>query len=523
MTTATTRGIQLGCERLKIVLEAFDHPEQRLKVVRVGGTNGKGSVCACLGAILHEAHYKVGAFNSPHLLEPRDCIAINGVPIDPTSWAGLQKDIKTAESQHTTPLTNFERLTLSALVWFDRQKVDLAIMEVGVGGRRDSTSVCQRSALVSVLTSIGLDHVGLIGDTLTEIAEEKSGIINSGGVTIVAEQPYPEIIAVLKHAVDTVQPQEALLVAPARRLSMPTDATTKDAIEDSPEVLVSGNQYELDWTQCTNLRRSLSHSDTLSSPATGTQAPTRPPLVFRSPLLGSFQLANFAAALHAVDALRRVYQYTIDDATIQAGMAKCHWPGRLETHPFPCSTGDSSTMDNAQSSTHRASLLVDGAHNPDSAKALALFVDEEWRPLTASLIHAPLPERHSAAPEHVVPVVWIFGCSQGKDALSILRVLFHPKDRLLIVPFTSPVDMPWVQCQGPLALTQLVVEEFGDNHENIADSVTPCSSLGQAMALISNNAWDRSHALVLCGSLYLVADYYRQYRPRHQSTDDVIA
>ncbi|KAJ1971574.1 hypothetical protein H4R34_005697, partial [Dimargaris verticillata] len=308
MTTVTTRGIHLSCERLNRVLEAFGHPEQRLKVVRVGGTNGKGSVCACLAAILHEAHYKVGTFNSPHLLEPRDSIAINGVPVDSASWAQLHKDIDTAESLHITPLTNFERLTLCALVWFDRQQVDLAILEVGVGGRRDATSVCQRSALVSVLTSIGLDHVGLIGDTLTEIAEEKSGIINPGGVTIVAEQPYPEIVAVLKNAVDAMQPQEALLVAPARRLTMLTDATTKDAIEDSPEILVSGNQYELDWSQRTDLRQPLSpRQQSPPSPTTEARTPTRPPLVFRSPLLGSFQLANFAAALHAVDALRRVY------------------------------------------------------------------------------------------------------------------------------------------------------------------------------------------------------------------------
>ncbi|RKP39262.1 Mur ligase [Dimargaris cristalligena] len=431
-------GINLSCVNLTQVLEGLGHPERSLRVIQVGGTNGKGSVCACLTSILRAAGFTVGTFNSPHLLDPRDSIAINYTPISSEDWSRLQTRITEAElslSSSSAPvrLTHFERLTCTAILWFAERQIDFAILEVGVGGRRDATSVCRDSVLVSVLTSIGLDHVGLIGNSLGEIAHEKSGIFVPGRVVIVADHRSPPLA--MSGAASPVSVASSLSLGSVPPLPLTLNLATTSASSTTP----------------------------------------RPDLYFDSPLLGSFQLANFAAAIHAVDALRRVYHMAIPDEAIQTGMAQCHWPGRLETRPFPGGFAP------------EVEMLIDGAHNMDSAMALSLFVDEEWRPLCASILRR----------------------SEGKAALDIIKQLVRPGDRLLIVPFTQPQGMPWVRCMEPGALAEEVRQTLPLANTSALESVLPCLSLPDALQLIRNTRWYESSGIVLCGSLYLVSDFYR--------------
>ncbi|KAJ1985886.1 folylpolyglutamate synthase [Dimargaris cristalligena] len=603
-------GINLSCVNLTQVLEGLGHPERSLRVIQVGGTNGKGSVCACLTSILRAAGFTVGTFNSPHLLDPRDSIAINYTPISSEDWSRLQTRITEAElslSSSSAPvrLTHFERLTCTAILWFAERQIDFAILEVGVGGRRDATSVCRDSVLVSVLTSIGLDHVGLIGNSLGEIAHEKSGIFVPGRVVIVADQSYPAVLEVLEREIRTIQPGLALLVRPAHRVSELTGDTTDPAniIEDHPPSPPTGNcRYVLRWADQVQLvgpspstgppssrqrhhhhhhsppSASPPHSGSRSPPLamSGAASPVsvasslslgsvpplpltlnlattsassttpRPDLYFDSPLLGSFQLANFAAAIHAVDALRRVYHMAIPDEAIQTGMAQCHWPGRLETRPFPGGFAP------------EVEMLIDGAHNMDSAMALSLFVDEEWRPLCASILRrsgstaasspaSPALQPHPPSISNIVadiiatatttttttstppldinttspspstadltvsafPVTWIYASSEGKAALDIIKQLVRPGDRLLIVPFTQPQGMPWVRCMEPGALAEEVRQTLPLANTSALESVLPCLSLPDALQLIRNTRWYESSGIVLCGSLYLVSDFYR--------------
>lgn len=164
------------------------HPEKKLQVVHVAGTNGKGSSSHMLASILQEAGYKTGLYTSPHLVDFRERIRINGVPIDEASVISFVHNYQ-SDIERIAP-SFFEVTVAMAFAYFDQEKVDIAIIETGLGGRLDSTNVV--SPCVTLITNIGMDHMNLLGDTLEEIAAEKAGIIKPG-IPIVISQKQPEI------------------------------------------------------------------------------------------------------------------------------------------------------------------------------------------------------------------------------------------------------------------------------------------------------------------------------------------
>ncbi|KAJ1653750.1 folylpolyglutamate synthase [Dispira simplex] len=451
-------GINLSCTNLHRTLVALGHPEKRLKVIQVAGTNGKGSVCACIASVLRHAGYKVGRFTSPHLVEPRDSIVVNDAVVSNTVWNDLHCRCEEAQRKAEVLLTSFEKLTLRAILWFVQEQVDWAVLEVGVGGTRDATSVCASSTLVSVLTGVALDHVGLIGNTLEEIAEEKCGIFRPGKVVVVGEQRYPEVRDVVKRTVRRVQPAVAYSVLPVTRKTSSTRPLST---------------YQVVWNHRTSLTQPRDAPEAVPIESSA--------LTFTCPLRGSFQLANLATALHTIHLLRTHYTCLISDGAIQQGMAEVTWPGRLEIHPLPLPTPTPQY------------LLLDGAHNPDSAQALGEFVDQEWR------ITGPSGRLHS-------PVTWVYASTQGKDVVKILGRLLHPNDHLLLVPFTSPEGMPWARSWAPVELARCVQQATIN-----VEAIHTCDSLADAFRIIETSRYHETSPIVVCGSLYLVSDYHRQY------------
>ncbi len=168
--------IKLGLERVSKVLSFLGNPQESLKVVHVAGTNGKGSTCALLESALRANGYKTGLYTSPHLIDYTERIKINGIDIDQKDFAGLLFKIVEISDKQKIHLTEFEILTVMAFLYFQEQKVDVVILETGLGGRLDATNVVKKP-LVSVITSIDFDHVDRLGDTIEKIAIEKSGII----------------------------------------------------------------------------------------------------------------------------------------------------------------------------------------------------------------------------------------------------------------------------------------------------------------------------------------------------------
>ena len=171
-----TRGIKLGLQRTRELMAACGNPQSGLPSIQVAGTNGKGSVCAMLANILKTAGYKTGLFTSPHLVNVNERIRLNGIPI-PNNEIDIFLQ-KYREAIEKIEATFFETITAMAFWYFKNENVDIAILETGLGGRLDSVSVCE--PLATVMTSISLDHIEILGETLSEIAFEKAGILKKG-------------------------------------------------------------------------------------------------------------------------------------------------------------------------------------------------------------------------------------------------------------------------------------------------------------------------------------------------------
>lgn len=315
-------GSVLGLERMELLLKYLDHPEKDFKAIHVAGTNGKGSTCAALSNILFSAGYRVGVYTSPHLIRFNERIKINGEEINDQDLDYLVERILKAIERwnETTDLeypTQFEFYTALAFLYHSQKRVDLAVIETGLGGRLDATNLI--SPLVSILTPISRDHLDLLGGTLTEIAREKAGIIKPGITVVSAPQPeeVEEVIISVCHSLD----------ANLYLLGRDTDFKLSASFPGEERFDYQGI--------------SLNLSD----------------LSFG--LLGQHQLTNAAVALTGIEALQRL-GYEISDQSIAAGLKTTTWPGRLEVLK------------------EQPRIVVDGAHNPMGAQVLAQALKQRF-------------------------------------------------------------------------------------------------------------------------------------------------
>jgi dihydrofolate synthase/folylpolyglutamate synthase len=271
-------GIHLGLERIQQLLKSLGNPHQQVPVIHIAGTNGKGSVCAFLLSILQAAGYRVGRYTSPHLLDWRERITINGEWISDRDLRSALAHVENAIATEFPP-TQFEVITAAMWWYFAEQKVDIAIIETGLGGRLDATNVCDRP-LVCAITSIGLDHCQQLGNTLSAIASEKAGIIKPKCPVVIAEN-HPDAIASLQAKVTACD-------APVTWVSA-AERTVTGAIWQ-------GFEYPLN-------------------------------------LLGNHQLINSAIAIAVIQSLR-TQGWQISDDDMRTGMANTQWAGRLQWIKF---------------------------------------------------------------------------------------------------------------------------------------------------------------------------------------------
>lgn len=270
-------GVNLGLARIEQLLADLGNPQATIPVLHVAGTNGKGSVCAYLSSILTAAGYRVGRYTSPHLVNWCERICLNDRPIDPESLEKLLQQVKAAiRSDRPTP-TLFEVVTAAAWLYFYQQQVDVAVVEVGLGGRLDATNTIDRS-LVSIITSIDWDHWQNLGNTLEKIAWEKAGILKPNCPAVVGQLP-PEARRVVEERI-------AELGCPAVWVE-PATFTLQNSMAS-----YQGIEYPL-------------------------------------PLLGEAQFMNSAMAIATVQVLRQ-QGWHISDEAVQTGMAATKWLGRLQ-------------------------------------------------------------------------------------------------------------------------------------------------------------------------------------------------
>ncbi len=203
-------GVKLGLENTRRLLAAVGNPQDRLTFIHVAGTNGKGSVCAMMDSILRAAGWRTGLYTSPHLVELRERIRVDGELISPTELDSILEHLRMAVRDWDHTPTFFEITTVAALMYFAHGQVDVVLLETGMGGRLDATNAV--SPRVTVITPVGMDHQQWLGSTLAEIASEKAGIIKPG-VPVISSPQAPEAAAVIAATAQRLN-SELTVVAP---------------------------------------------------------------------------------------------------------------------------------------------------------------------------------------------------------------------------------------------------------------------------------------------------------------------
>jgi dihydrofolate synthase/folylpolyglutamate synthase len=305
---------------MRVLAEALGHPELKFPSVLIAGTNGKGSTSATLASILSTAGYRVGLYTSPHLSRVNERVQIfdrksPGVPIADEDFATLYFRIDDCarklveEGKLGAYPSFFEAMTALAFLAFAEKQVDIAVLEVGMGGRLDATNIVE--PLISIIADISLDHTEWLGSTITEIAREKAGILRPNGVLVTLPQ-HPEANQAIGEAAVS---QDVRGVSAAEYVPPYTDVDASGKYR----LNVLGERIEV-----------------------------------ASPLIGAHQQRNVALAIAAASELRNNHGYNITAAQIAEGIRRTRWPGRLERF----------------SAAGRAGVLLDVAHNPAGAWAL---------------------------------------------------------------------------------------------------------------------------------------------------------
>ena len=311
-----------GLERMVELLALRGNPHLKLKVIHIGGTNGKGSTIAFLKNMLEKLGLRVGVFSSPYLIHYTDQISINGESIPEarleTLMADYQSLLEGEAAANLQGTTEFEIITAIAYDYFASEQVDVAIMEVGMGGLLDSTNVCQ--PILTGITTIGLDHVALLGDTLEAIAEQKAGIIKQG-IPLVTGRIAPEALTVIDRI--------------AEGKDAPRFAYGADYHVSHQESVVTGQVF--DYTSVVRQGR------------------------FQTGLLGLHQIENAGMAIALLDTFcQEDGRELASNHLLAQALEETSWPGRLEIV------------------SREPLMILDGAHNPHAIKALLATLQERF-------------------------------------------------------------------------------------------------------------------------------------------------
>jgi dihydrofolate synthase / folylpolyglutamate synthase len=409
LTTLEQFGIKLGLSGIQTLCAELGHPERRIRAVHIAGTNGKGSVAAMVDEALRAQGYRVGRYTSPHLVRLEERVSIAGRPVRPgvldDALATVRRAIRALLTAHALDAhpTFFEVTTAAAFLLFARSETDLAVVEVGLGGRFDATNVIQ--PLVCAITSIALDHEQHLGRSIESIAFEKAGIVKPA---------VPAVIGAM------AEEARAVIHRICKERHAPLhDAASECRVERERE---AGR---------TRLR--------LTTPLG-----RYPPVTLA--LRGDHQAGNAAVAVRLLEVLNG-QGVAVSEAAIVAGLTRTHWPGRLDL----VDAGGG------------RQVLIDGAHNPAGALALASYIESEWP--------GGLP--------------LVFGAMRDKDLAGMLRPLASVARPLIVT--TAPGARA-----APAETVALIAREA-------SATVLVCPDVGEALTA----GWARAQRIAAAGSLYL--------------------
>ncbi len=408
--------IELGLTRVTRLLK--DTP-LLWQAIHVAGTNGKGSVCAYTSAMLSAGKVKCGRFTSPHLIDRWDCISINEETVNESLFHEVEAAVKAKDLTENIKASEFELLTATAFEIFNREKIEVGVVEVGLGGRLDATNVLS-TPLVTVITKIGIDHQSLLGHSLEEIAYQKAGIMKRNVSCVVDGSNDPLVLDVLANNARDVGTPPLSVVA---------------------EAFASDNRV---WSVLSK---------------------------------GSFECHQQINICLAFEALRKACAQSypsLEPTHLLPAVQKTVWPGRLQMLNIEPIIGK------------MQKVLIDGAHNVQSADVLGSYVDRKLRKKNC-------------------PVTWIVAVSRGKDIQALLSCFTRPGDHLVAVEFGLVDGMPWVFSEEAKSVLS-VAKELG----TLEYTEEALGKLEDALRLAAQIA--EGGPLVIAGSLYLVSDVLRLLR-----------
>ena len=373
---ANTPSHKFDLDHMRVLLRAMNHPERTFPSVLIAGTNGKGSTAATLASIMQASRIKTGLYTSPHLLRINERIRVNGREIGDDEFAAFHAEMDgVAErlvNRRELPWhpSFFEMMTAIAFSHFARERVDLAVLEVGMGGRLDATNVVE--PLVSVITDISLDHQKYLGDTVGQIAREKAGIIRPGGVVVTLPQ-QPEANDVIGNTI------------------LELNAVGVSAVKYVPPVSPASSHYLVPDNQ--NKTFTAVHAENAETDHAGSiycypLEVMGKQILVQSPLVGRHQLRNVALAIAAAEELGKKGMAGITPQSIEQGIRETHWPGRFQVlarrEGWP-------------------EIVLDVAHNPAGAWALRSALSERF------------DDR---------PLIFVFGAMRDKAISEMTEILF---------------------------------------------------------------------------------------------------
>jgi dihydrofolate synthase / folylpolyglutamate synthase len=452
---------------MRVLLAALNHPERKSPGVLIAGTNGKGSTAATLASILRASGLRTGLYTSPHLVRMNERIRINGDEISEDDFALLHEVVdRTAqrlveEGELPRHPSFFEMLTAIAFEYFAQNKVEIAVLEVGMGGRLDATNVIEPR--VSVITDISLDHQKFLGNTVAEIAREKAGIIRSAGVVVTLPQ-QPKANDVIGNTI------------------LELGAQGVSAVPYVPPVSPGSAEYLMrNVGSAAERRKNAAHGVSRGSEAQSDQAPagrqtsceaharpvSRYPLqvmgeqiLVETPLVGRHQLRNIALAIATAEVLSH-QGFAITPESIERGIRETHWPGRFQVIP---------------AKRNAPEYVFDVAHNPAGAWALR------------STLSACYEDR---------PLIFVFGAMRDKAIGEMAEILFPLAARVIATRADNPRS----------ATPDEIREAAAHTGTDIEDAVDVASALDRVRAVAG-----QQDIVVITGSIYIVGEAMRILR-----------
>jgi dihydrofolate synthase/folylpolyglutamate synthase len=429
---------------MKVLLQAMQHPERRFASVLIAGTNGKGSTAATLASILQASGLKTGLYTSPHLMWINERIRVNGKEISDDDFAEIHGEVDRMaghlvdRGELPWHPSFFEMMTAIAFERFAREKVELAALEVGMGGRLDATNVVE--PLVSVITDIALDHQKFLGNTVGEIAREKVGIIRPEGVVVTLPQ-QPEANDVIGNTI---------LDLNARGIS---------AVAYVPPVSPGSTQYLVPSTrQCAEGAWQEKAGSFYRYPllVMGRE------ILVETPLVGRHQLRNVALAIAAAEELSKQGFTGITAASIERGIRETHWPGRFQF---------------IRAHEGWPEIVLDVAHNPAGAWAL----------------RSALSERYEDRPP-----IFVFGAMRDKAISEMAEILFPLADRVMATRADNPRSASPEEIQQAAIRTGAGIETAPD----VATALQRAKSLASpnAVVVITGSIYVVGEAMRLLGA-----------------------